>query len=463
MRKLFAFVLSISLLLGCLGLSLRAAPAGATEPFRVVSTFYDEGAQGFHWYTLEDCESVVVINGRTYTGSCKKFKDYYAHSVVADGLDPGTAYTYQIGDFTGTFRTDPGRGVPVSFIVNGDVQASAPDGFAYSARTVDAAWDKFQDAAFDVILGDFTNECDNERWDMYFDAFRGNHAKGTLVPIAGNHDGDGKLNWFRSMFTFREQRNFMNVSGVYYSFDYGDAHIAVLNSNDTYPMSMPQRNWLINDMKQTDAKWKIIFLHRGFYSAGAGARKIDVLLLRRALLPIIDDLGIDLVMYGHDHQYYRSEPVKGDMPVGAASQSGTARDMTYVDPKGTVYILPGAACDKRYGLNPLRLPCVSECAAVHEEPGMPMFTNISINGGTLTYKAYTYDPESGESEQYDTITLRKTSFSQPDPNYRPLRTDYVTTLPSYFMNLVPVLYGALVTDYIGNGFFRNWLEKQFGM
>jgi len=442
MRKFFALVLSIFLLLGCFAIVPQAAPAEASAPFRVVSTFYGEGAQGFHWYTEEKCASEVVIGGQTYTGCSKKFQGYYAHSVVAKDLVPGTAYTYKIGDFTGTFKTDPGRDVPVNFIVNTDVQASDPEGFAYSAATVNAAWERFPNAAFDAILGDFNNHCDNIEWDMYFDAFQSNHAKGPLVPIAGNHDGDGKLNWFRSMFTLKEQRNMTNLSGVYYSFDYGDAHIAVLNTNDVYSMSMPQRHWLINDMKQTGAKWKLVFMHRGPYSAGAGARKFEVFLMRRALLPIFDDLGIDLVMYGHDHQYYRSQPVKGDKPVGAASQSGTTNNMSYVDPKGTIYILPGAACDKRYGINVQRLPCVSECAAVHEEPGFPMFSHIEINGGTLTYEAYTYDPEAGESELYDTITLQKTQFSQPGPKYRPLLTDYVTTLPKYLWHLVGELIGA---------------------
>jgi len=462
MRKLFAFFLSVSLLLGCLGLGVQAVPADASEPFRVVSTFYGEGAQGFHWYTVEGCASEVVIGDKAYTGSSKKFQDYYAHSVVAEGLAPGAAYTYQIGDFLGTFQTDPGRGVPVNFIVNGDVQAGSEEQFAYSAATVNAAWEMFPGSGFSATLGDFTNNCDNEQWDMYFDAFKNVNAKGTLVPVAGNHDGDGKLNWFRSMFTFKEPLNMTNLSGVYYSFDYGDAHIAVLNSNDTYPMSVPQRHWLINDMKHTDAKWKIVFLHRGLYSAGAGARKLDVMLLRRALLPIIDDLGIDLVMYGHDHQYYRSEPVKGDKPVGTASQSGTARDMTYTDPKGTVYILPGAACSKRYELNPLRLPCVSECAAVHEEPGKPVFTNLSIDGGTLTYRAYTYDPESKTSALYDAITLKKTAFSQPDTKW-PRSTSFFLTLPEYFATLVPIFFQAFVLDYVGNGFFQHWLEGQFGM
>jgi len=427
MRKLFSLVLGAALLLGCFGLGIQAAPANPTEPFRVVSTFYEAGAQGFHWYTLEKSESKVVIGGQTYTGSSRKFQGNYAHSVVAKGLAPGTVYTYQIGDFTGTFRTDPGRNVPVNFIVNGDVQASGEAGFAYGAATVGAAWGEFPTAGFQVTLGDFTNNCDNAEWDMYFEAFRGNNAKGTLVPISGNHDGDGKLNWFRSMFTLKEQRNMTNLSGVYYSFDYGDAHIAVLNSNDTYSMSMPQRHWLINDMKQTNAKWKIVFFHRALYSAGAGARKFETMLLRRALLPIIDELGIDLVMYGHDHQYYRSQPVKGDKP----------------DPDGTVYILPGAACDKRYGLNPLRLPCVSECAAVHEDPGLPMFSHIEIRGGTLEFNAYTYDPESEQAELYDTVILEKSAFGRPDPSYRPLRTDYVTTLPKYFWKLVGELIGAI--------------------
>ena len=457
MRKLSTLVLSIALLIGCLGLGAHAAESPAVT--RVVSTYYGEGAQGFHWYTTEDCASQVIIGGKTYTGTSAKFKGSYTHSVVAEGLAPGMVYTYQIGDCTGTFKTDPGRGKPFNCIITGDIQASDEAGFAYSAATLNAAWDKFPTADFYVTLGDFTNECDDARWAQYFDAFKVINQKAALVPIAGNHDGMGKWNWFRNMFTLKEPNNpLSNLTGVYYSFDYGDAHFAVLNTNDMYPMSVPQRNWLVNDMSRSNAKWKIVFMHKSPYSAGSDANSPDVLLLRRALLPLFDDLGIDFVMYGHDHQYYRSVPAKGDKPAGAASQDGTK----YVDPKGTVYILPGAACGKRYAIHDSGLASIRECAAKHEEPGKPIFTNLAINGDTLTYEAYTYDSGTKTAAPYDTLTLQKTTFSKPDSNFKPLPTDYITTFPQHLWNFVSELFSVIVFDYIGSGLLWDLVGALLG-
>ncbi|MCL2299539.1 MAG: metallophosphoesterase family protein [Firmicutes bacterium] len=432
MRKLFAFLLSVSLLLGCFAMVPRAA--AGDEPFRVVTTFYGPGAQGFHWYTKADGAGEVAVNGKAYAGTSEKVQGYYAHSAVADGLAPGTAYTYKIGDTTGAFKTNPGRGAAVNFIVNGDVQASSVENYAVGAATIDAAWGLYGDSAFCVSLGDFTNNCDNEEWDMYFDAFKGNNAKAALVPIAGNHDGNLKWDWFRSMFTLKEPGNFpSNMTGVYYSFDYGDAHFAVLNSNDMYPMSVAQQNWLVNDMSTTDATWKIVFLHRAPYSAGNDALLPDNLLMRRTLIPLFDKLGVDLVMYGHDHHYYRSVPMKADKP----------------DPAGTVYVLPGPAGTKRYDIHENMLPVVKTAAAKIEQTGKPMFSHIEINGGTLDFKAYTYDPEAKKAEQYDAFTLTKSGAAVPDPNYKPLPTDIYTTLPAQIWNLLKGLFYVIFVDYIG--------------
>jgi len=468
MRKIFtfrgvsAFLLSLALLLGGLGLCAQAADPAVS---RVVSTFYDAGKQGFHWYTEEDCESKVVIGGKTYTGVSALYQGLYAHSVVADDLDPGTVYTYQIGDFEGTFKTDPGRGEAISFIVTGDAQASDANGFAHGAAVQGKAWEMFPDSDFTVTLGDHTNDSDNAQWDMYFDAFKGVHQKGTVVPIAGNHDGLLKWNWFRNMFTLKEPSNFWsNLTGVYYSFDYGDAHFAVLNTNDMLPMTVPQRNWLVNDMSRSDAKWKIVFMHKSPYSAGNDALAPDVLLLRRALLPLFDQLGIDLVLSGHDHQYYRSVPVKGDKPVQGIFVDPVDGPgfLDYPDGEGTVYIMPGAACNKRYAVQEPMLPAIKECAALHEDPGKSVFANISISGDTLTYQAYTFMPGDADATPYDTLTLQKTQFSQPDPNFRPLPTDFVTTFPRHIFNFVTELFSVIVFDYVGAGLLFGLLGGLLG-
>jgi predicted phosphodiesterase len=351
-------------------------------------------------------------------------------------------HTYKIGGVEGSFNVNPGRVNDFEFIVTGDVQASSEADYAYGAAVHKAAWDKFPEAAFAVILGDHTNNCNNSEWDMFFSAFSPVLAKSALVPISGNHDGNLKWNWFRNMFTLKEPSNAAsNLTGVYYSFDYGDAHIAVLNTNDCYPMSVMQQNWLLNDMKKSDANWKLVFMHKAPYSAGHNANRLDNIMLRRQLPPLFDKAGVDLVMYGHDHQYVRTMPMKGDKPVGDASG-------VYTDPAGTVYILPCAATNSRYDIGPNMLPPIKAAMAKHEQPGKPIFTGISIRGGTLKYTAYTCDPATGDYDEYDSLTITKTSFAGADPNYKPLPTDLFLTLPQQIWSFLTVVFGALFGDYL---------------
>jgi len=443
MRKLFALVLSLALLLGCFGLRLQAAD---TDPTRVVCTYAGEDGKtaGFHWYTAADCDSIVKVDGTPYTGESILHQGSYAHSVVVEGLSPDAPHSYDIGGVPGTFNANPGTGKAFEFVVTGDVQASDKGGFDYSAAVHKAAWKEFPNASFSVILGDHTNDCTNEQWNMFFDSFAPVLKNGALVPIAGNHDGQLKWNWFRNMYTLKEPANLLsNLTGVYYSFNYGDAHIAVLNTNDCYPMSVMQQNWLVNDMKASGAKWKLVFMHKAPYSAGNDANLPDNLFLRRVLLPLFDQAGVDLVMYGHDHQYVRTMPMRGDKPAGAA-------DIAYTDPAGTFYILPCAAANKRYDLHPNMLPAVQDAMAKHEQPGKPVFAGVSIAGNTLTYTAYTYNPATGlrDEDKYDSLTITKTSPGGADASFKPLPTDFLLSLPQQILSFFTVVFSTVFFDYI---------------
>ena len=70
MRRLTAIVLSMALLLGCFALAASAAP----DVSRAVTTFYGPGEQGFHWYTQEQAESVVTVDGKSYTAAPRNSK-----------------------------------------------------------------------------------------------------------------------------------------------------------------------------------------------------------------------------------------------------------------------------------------------------------------------------------------------------------------------------------------------------
>jgi 3',5'-cyclic AMP phosphodiesterase CpdA len=357
-------------------------------------------------------------------------------------MTPGE-HSYDVGGVTGTFHIGPGRNdaAGFTFIVTGDTQAEDEWGFAYSAKTHEEAWKMFPEAVFTAVVGDFTENSDNAGWDMYFNAFAPYNAKTALVPVAGNHDGNLKWNWFRNMFALKEPNNFWsNLTGVYYSFDYGDAHFAVLNTNDMYSMSAAQQNWFLNDMKQSDAKWKIVLTHRPPYTEGSHVNSPDTLPMRRALIPLMDQAGADLVISGHDHIYARTRPMKGDKAAGERADA-------YTDPAGTLYLLPGAACQKRYEIVENILPSIKEAMVKCEQPGMPIFTGITIKEGKLTYTAYTYNPDTGLSEEYDKLEITKTRFAGADPDYCPKPTNFFLTLPQHLWNFLVVMFGTFA-DYL---------------
>ncbi|MDR2753559.1 MAG: metallophosphoesterase family protein [Oscillospiraceae bacterium] len=451
-RKIFATVLCVALLSGCFHIGAQMAD---TTPTRVVSTFFGKGAQGFHWYTTVPAPSEVLVNGTIFVGTSEEFQGGYAHRVVAEGLAPGS-YSYDIAGVQGTFAVDPGPGTGFSFAVIADVQAKTREEYDAAAQVLRAAG---TNNAFSVNLGDFTDDCDNAQWDTYFDAFAGTHLSGTLVPAAGNHDGNLKWNWFRNMFTLKEPKNFLsNLTGVYYSFDYGDAHFAVLNTNDMYPMSQQQRNWLLNDMHQSDAKWKILLMHRAAYSAGKNINKPDTLIMRRLLLPIIDETGIDLVLAGHDHMYYRSQPVKNDQiagTIGSLNLPAGALDYedAYMDPAGAVHVLPNTAGPKRYQVNKSAITPILEVARIAEQPNLPVYSVVAIEDDTLEYKAYTYDAgapaETAPVRPLESFVIQKTNFFPPDPAYRPLPTDALRTLPGQVWSTLKSVAVLLFADYIG--------------
>jgi len=432
MRKLTAMIVSMALLLGCFALAASAAEPAVS---RVATTFYGPGEQGFHWYTETQAESAVTIAGKSYTGSSKQFQGAWAHSVVASGLEPGGEYSYTIGDCEGTFKTDPGRGAPVSFIVGGDTQATGRDGFRLSASIFKSAFEAYPNAGFYSILGDHTQNSTNEEWDLFFEEFRDINAKAAVMPVSGNHDGAFKWGWFQNMFTLRAQRNYTNLTGIYYSFDYGDAHIAVLNTNDWAHIGTAQRNWLINDMSASDARWKIVMTHKPIYFHYEVAP--DCLALRRALGPVCDMLGIDLVLSGHKHSYTRSAPLKGH---GMADYE-RCEDSLFIDPQGTIYAMPGAA-GGRGG-------------------DSPTFANIDIDGGTLTYRAEIYDRETDTSRLRDEFAIVKTKPGSPPLSQANLPTDPLLTLPMQLAEFAARFSVMLFVDYIFGGLLIDLAGELF--
>lgn len=476
-KKILAFVLCVSLVFGGSAMATSAAD-GEDEVVRVSCTFNGDtqSSKGFCWYThTKGGSDVQVIKTSEFNGSfadaktfssdtCYKFRKEYCHKAVADGLEAGTEYTYRVGDASkdlwseiGTFVTDDGDN-SFSFITLADVQASSDENFAQAAQTAKGALATCPDSEFMVNLGDFVNDDTNDEWGWYFKNFAFANMNTTLAPTAGNHDGNitNKLNInvFNSTFNLSnpDTKSGTNwVNGVYYSFDYGNAHFAVLNTNDMYPMTQSQRNWFINDMKSTDADWKIVIMHRASYSEGKNINKPDTIIMRNVLLPLFDKVGVDLVYAGHDHVYYRSKQVKNDKVVenvNYVTENYKGEDIEFaLNPDGAVHILPATAGTKRYTIYDAINPIPESCAYRLSTRDMGgCFTTTTIDGDKLIVKAYLVDDETQEITQIDQYAIKK-DLGQNKAQKSILPTSNILNAPSYLFNFVYAL-GNMLFKYI---------------
>lgn len=443
MKKTATKIISLILVI-CMAFPLVATAAAGIEVTRVSVTINGDTAtsRGFCWYTDEkagtdlqvapvgtDLTKAEIIKGIRYSSMEK-----YVHKAEAENLSPNTKYQYRVGDSEtgvwskiGYFTTSSETNDEANFIVFADVQASNEENFQSAAKVLQSAVETMPEYEFAIGLGDFVNDCTNEEWDSYFRNFEFMNMNTTLVPVAGNHEGN--LQWFKfnNMFNIGEAENSAVITGCYYSFDWGDAHFAVLNSNDMYPMSASQLNWLKNDMNSSDAQWKIILTHRALYSAGKNINKPDTIIMRNLLLPVIDELGIDVVFAGHDHMYFRTESVKGEkvQETQTVTEVWNGKETTFaLNPDGTTHILPSTAGTKRYSVNEDAIPPILENAALARDThDGGVFATVSLDSEHFVYEAYMVDDETSEKTLIDSYAIKKTEREPVNDNYVELPTD----------------------------------------
>jgi acid phosphatase type 7 len=123
-------------------------------------------------------------------------------------------------------------------------------------------------------------------------------------PAVGNHDlaGDGGEAYWRY---FGDRAGTLGEG--WYSFDIGDWHVVVLNSNCELiacgPGS-PQNDWLTADLAASDAQCTLAAMHHPRFSSGPHGDYPPVAPLWEAL----DGADADLLLVGHDHLYERFIP-----------------------------------------------------------------------------------------------------------------------------------------------------------
>lgn len=196
-----------------------------------------------------------------------------------------------------------------SFIYMGDSQ-SDPETGDYEAwgQLLQQAADDETRPSFVMIGGDLVNDGnDQEEWDAFFNAGKPVFDKISLYPAMGNHDNS---ELYKTIFDL-PQNGPEGKEEAFYSFDYGNAHFTVLDSNDMGSADPEDIEWLERDLSDTEKKYKIVMFHHPAYPAVDIPKDMSrAETIREHFVPVMEDAGVDLVLCGHQHVYMRTFPLK---------------------------------------------------------------------------------------------------------------------------------------------------------
>jgi len=294
------------------------------------------------------------------------------HAVTLTGLTAGTTYTYSVisgGVSSGaTFATAARAGSTFSFAAIGDFGAASP-GQSQNAANIAGAGTQFLQTLGDNIyptagLPDPDFSTTYSDFDARFFKQFGPVVKSqSFFPANGNKEyyGDG---------AFWDVFPIPGTNHSFYSYDWGNAHITVLDSEQPYAPGTAQYNFAAADLAaHQSTTWRIVAIQRPPYSSSTANSSSKP--VQQYLVPLFDQYNVALVLSGNSHNYERSTPLRG----GAVASSG-----------GTTYVVSGAGGN---GFNAFTL--AQPAWSAFREASYYQFLKVSVSPGSLRLDAIRAD------------------------------------------------------------------------
>ena len=312
----------------------------------------------------------------------------YIHTAAVSDLKPGTAYEYRVG--AGDKRSDwqsfhTAQGHDFKALIFPDSQSSD---YSVWAATAQPAWQRNQDAQFFINMGDLVdNGQDHYQWNAWFDVVGDMIARIPVVPLLGNHetyDKDWKVRMpeaYLHLFSLPriDREKYQNQ---FYSFDYGDVHFVVLNTQsqelaDFEPsLDEDEVAWFKEDMAKTTKKWKIVLMHKDPLQYGFAnrpqPREEGFSPEGRLWMPLFDQYSVDAVLSAHLHTY---------------RDRGHIRNFQR-DESGPLYLITGVAGNVQYpGL--WKQHSLDEYVA--PQPETDNYMTLEATDDSLTFRSFLPD------------------------------------------------------------------------
>lgn len=302
-------------------------------------------------------------------------------------LKPGTKYFYTCGNDNCrseefSFETAPENLTSFKFICVSDQQKGGhicPD-YSYFTGVLKKVLSDHPDARFILSGGDNTDCGQHEvQWNGAFSGLKGIAESIPFMMTVGNHDNRGFKDYaaqegryyaepadffdrqFKGSYAYNGPENWKTEN---YTFDYGNAHFMIIGVNGPEEVN----EWMINDLRSCDKKWKIGSYHFPICYSGSNCANYDA-------YPVMTEgfEMLDLVFSGHEHNFSRSFPRRREELFERPSQ-------------GTVHYMLGNS-----NQNPPGTRAVSKVwhsAFYTQEEDVSVVAVVEIDGGKMTLTSY---------------------------------------------------------------------------
>lgn len=185
-------------------------------------------------------------------------------------------------------------------------------------------WDEFMDAIEPVAsMAPYMIAIGNHEYDYQQGHSRDpSGASGPYHPSWGNFGGEsgGECGVMAAArFTMPDTRGKGNPP-FWYSHDFGSVHFTYLSTEHDLTPGTQQHHWLKHDLSAVDRSltpWSVVVMHRPMYVVYPHkSNRVVGEHLRGSLEALFASYGVDVVLSGHVHSYYRTCAVYDERCVG---------------------------------------------------------------------------------------------------------------------------------------------------
>ena len=246
-----------------------------------------------------------------------------------------------------------------------------------------------------IGLGDNAYQIDVDCW---FDIVE--PIDDIMKNVIGNHDiEDGHLD------EILEHYNDDYQSKQYYAFSHENVRIIVMSTEVDYNTGSAQHIFVESELDDAVADpsidWIIVAMHRQMYGSPTGPVDHPESGLRDAYHPLFQKYGVDLVLYGHNHNYERTYPLNFSSDDDPDEPFITTREaINYLNPDGQIFITIGTGGEDSFGFHDRKPYVVSQF-----DEGFG-FLDISIttdDGGGKRLVGTFYANDEGEIQDQFTV------------------------------------------------------------